>query len=232
MVGDRVTVKFRVQLWNRVGVDDDVFIGPNMTFTNDLFPRSKLYRETFLKPHIKAGASIGWGVILPGLTIGEKAMVGAGSVVTKTVPTGSVVRLANLWLKGCLAAAVGLDLSCEAYRRTLYQPYGVHVQRNSAPVITGTTTQIARTVDALTALLQLVTAAVVATGLLAGLLLIDWAVALGAAALFGSVYGLLAITTRKELELISQRIASAAKQKIKALQEGLGAIRDVLLDGN
>ena len=144
----------------------------------------------------------------------------------------AVVRLANLWLNGRLAAAVGSDLSCEAYRRTLYQPYGVHVQRNSAAVITGTITQIARTVDALTALLQLVTAAVVATGLLAGLLLIDWAVALGAAALFGSVYGLLAITSRQELQRNSQRIAAAAKQQIKALQEGLGAIRDVLLDGN
>jgi len=142
------------------------------------------------------------------------------------------IRIANLWLNGRLAAAVGSDLSCEAYRRTLYQPYGVHVQRNSAAVITGTTTQIARTVGALTALLQLVTAAVVATGLLAGLLLIDWAVALGAVALFGSVYGLLAITSRKELHRNGQRIAAAAKQQIKALQEGLGAIRDVLLDGN
>lgn len=144
----------------------------------------------------------------------------------------AVVRLANLWLNGRLAAAVGSDLSCEAYRRTLYQPYGVHVQRNSAAVITGVTGQIARTVGALTSLLQLVTAAVVAVGLLAGLLLIDWAVALGAAALFGSVYGLLAITSRKELQLNGQRIAAAAKQQLQALQEGLGAIRDVLLDGN
>jgi ABC-type multidrug transport system fused ATPase/permease subunit len=144
----------------------------------------------------------------------------------------AVVRLANLWLNGRLAAAVGSDLSCEAYRRTLYQPYGVHVQRNSAAVITVTTTEIGRTVAALTSLLQLVMAAVVAVGLLAGLLLIDWAVALWAAALFGGVYGLLAITSRKELERNSQRIAAAAKQQIKALQEGLGAIRDVLLDGN
>ena len=69
-------------------------------------------------------------------------------------------------------------------------------------------------------------------GLLTGLLLIDWAVALVAAALFGSVYGLLAITTRRELHRNSQKIAVAAKRQIKALQEGLGAIRDVLLIGN
>lgn len=92
VVGDRVTVKCGVQLWDGLRVEDDVFIGPNVTFTNDLFPRSKRYPETFLQTRIKAGASIGGGaVILPGLTIGEKAMVGAGSVVTKSVPAGAVV---------------------------------------------------------------------------------------------------------------------------------------------
>ena len=144
----------------------------------------------------------------------------------------ALIRLANLWLIGHLSATVGSDLSCEAYRRTLYQPYSVHVRRNSAAVITGTTTQIGRTVSALTSLLQLLTSAVVAVGLLAGLLLIDWKVALAAAALFGSAYGLLAITARNQLRLNSQKISEAARQQIKALQEGLGAIRDVLLDGN
>ena len=167
-----------------------------------------------------------------GFTEASELLLPATLAFAVAAVLAAVVRLANLWLNGRLAAAVGSDLSCEAYRRTLYQPYGVHVQRNSAAVITGTTTQIIRTVQALTALLQLVTAAVVAVGLLAGLLLIDWAVALGAAALFGSVYGLLAVTSRQELQRNSQRIAAAAKQQIKALQEGLGAIRDVLLDGN
>jgi UDP-2-acetamido-3-amino-2,3-dideoxy-glucuronate N-acetyltransferase len=92
VVGDRVTVKCGVQLWDGLQVEDDVFIGPNVTFANDLFPRSKRYPESFLVTHLKAGASIGGGaVILPGLTIGEKAMVGAGSVVTKSVPARSVV---------------------------------------------------------------------------------------------------------------------------------------------
>jgi len=144
----------------------------------------------------------------------------------------AVVRLTNLWLNGRLAAAVGSDLSCEAYRRTLYQPYGVHVQRNSAAVITGTTSQLYLTVVALNSLLQLITSAVVAAGLLTGLLLIDAPVAVAAAALFGSAYGVLAITTRRELRLNGQRIAEASNQQLKGLQEGLGAIRDVLLDGS
>jgi ATP-binding cassette subfamily B protein len=167
-----------------------------------------------------------------GFTQASELLLPATLAFAVATVLAALIRLANLWLNGRLAAAVGSDLSCEAYRRTLYQPYGVHVQRNSAAVITGTTTMIIRTVLALTALLQLITAAVVATGLLAGLLLIDWAMALGAAALFGSVYGLLAISSSMELQRNSQRIAAAGKQQIKALQEGLGAIRDVLLNGN
>ena len=92
VVGDRVTVKCGVQLWDGLRLENDVFIGPNVTFTNDPFPRSKHYPNLFPQTRIKAGASIGGGaVILPGLTIGEKAMVGAGSVVTRSVPAGAVV---------------------------------------------------------------------------------------------------------------------------------------------
>jgi ABC-type bacteriocin/lantibiotic exporter with double-glycine peptidase domain len=167
-----------------------------------------------------------------GFTAASDLLLPATLAFAAATVLAALIQLANLWLNSRLAAAVGSDLSCEAYRRTLYQPYGVHLQRNSATVITATTTQIARTVVALTSLLQLTTAAVVALGLLTGLLLIDWAVALGAAALFGIVYGLLAITARQELRRNTQLIAAAAKQQIKALQEGLGAIRDVLLEGN
>lgn len=92
IIGDRVTIKSGVQLWNGLRIEDDVFIGPNVTFTNDLFPRSKQYPEVFAETIVKSAASIGAGaVILPGITIGRRAMVGAGSVVTKSVPDGAVV---------------------------------------------------------------------------------------------------------------------------------------------
>lgn len=142
----------------------------------------------------------------------------------------ALVRLTNLWLSGRLAAAIGSDLSCEAYRRTLYQPYEVHVQRNSAAVITGTTSQIGLTVVALNSVLQLITSVVVAVALLLGLLLINTSVALASAALFATAYALLAYTSRRELRSNSLKIAEASTQQLKALQEGLGAIRDVLLD--
>ncbi len=92
VVGDRVTVKCGVQLWDGVELEDDVFVGPNATFTNDRFPRSREYPEAFLKTVVRQGASIGANAtILPGLTIGKRAMVGAGAVVTKDVPANAVV---------------------------------------------------------------------------------------------------------------------------------------------
>ena len=98
-VGDRVTVKSGVYLWSGIRLEDDVFIGPNVTFTNDKFPRSKVYPEKFLSTIVEKGASVGGGaVLLPGITIGQGAMVGAGAVVTKSVPpyaivTGSPARI-------------------------------------------------------------------------------------------------------------------------------------------
>ncbi len=92
IVGDRVTIKSGVQLWDGLRVENDVFIGPNATFTNDIFPRSKQYPEKFLITVIQEGASIGANAtILPGITIGKKAMIGAGAVVTKDVPNNALV---------------------------------------------------------------------------------------------------------------------------------------------
>lgn len=90
-IGDNVTVKSGVQLWDGVTLEDNVFIGPNVTFTNDKFPRSKVYPEQFLRTVIKKGASVGANsTILAGVTIGENAMIGAGSVVTHDVPANEV----------------------------------------------------------------------------------------------------------------------------------------------
>jgi UDP-2-acetamido-3-amino-2,3-dideoxy-glucuronate N-acetyltransferase len=92
VVGDRVTIKSGVQLWDGVTLGDDVFVGPNATFTNDPFPRSRQRPTSFPRTFVCNGASIGANAtILPGLTIGEAAMVGAGAVVTKDVPPEAIV---------------------------------------------------------------------------------------------------------------------------------------------
>jgi len=92
VIGDNVTVKSGVYLWDGTRIEDDVFIGPNATFTNDPMPRSKVYPDVFKGILVQKGASIGANAtILPGITIGCNAMVGAGAVVTKDVPAGAVV---------------------------------------------------------------------------------------------------------------------------------------------
>lgn len=91
-VGDRVTVKCGVQLWDGVTLEDDVFVGPNATFTNDPFPRSRHHNHQLGRTLVRQGASIGANAtILPGLTIGKNAMVGAGAVVTRDVPPNAIV---------------------------------------------------------------------------------------------------------------------------------------------
>jgi UDP-2-acetamido-3-amino-2,3-dideoxy-glucuronate N-acetyltransferase len=92
VIGDRVTIKSGVQLWDGLRVEDDVFIGPNATFANDPFPRSKRHPDRFLTTMLGRGCSIGAGAtVLGGVTIGAEAMVGAGAVVTRDVPPFAIV---------------------------------------------------------------------------------------------------------------------------------------------
>lgn len=92
VVGDDVTIKCGVQLWDGIRIGNSVFVGPNATFTNDRFPRSKIYPVSFANTVVEDGASIGANAtILPGVRIGRGAMIGAGAVVTKDVPPYAVV---------------------------------------------------------------------------------------------------------------------------------------------
>lgn len=118
-IGNRVTVKCGVQLWDGITLEDDVFVGPNATFTNDPFPRSKEYPKSLSKTIVQQGASIGGNAtILPGLTIGSKAMVGAGAVVVYDVPPNAIVV-------GNPARIVGYTKSSQSSQRqidTLHEP--------------------------------------------------------------------------------------------------------------
>ncbi|MCG3886789.1 N-acetyltransferase [Photobacterium leiognathi] len=92
VIGNNVTIKSGVYLWDGLRIEDYVFIGPCVAFTNDKAPRSKQYPKAFLTTTVKKGASIGANAtILPGVTLGEYCMVGAGAVVTKDVPAYAVV---------------------------------------------------------------------------------------------------------------------------------------------
>lgn len=183
-------------------------------------------QQLWQMPAVKSLAGL-LAILRPsGLLLPATVLFGTAAVLA------AAVRLMNLWLNGRLAAAIGSDLSCEAYRRTLHQPYAVHVKRNSSGVITATTTMIGETVLVLNLTLQLTTGAVVTVGLLLALFLADWQVASIASSVFGSAYWLLFVSTRRRFADNSAVVAEASQQQLKALQEGLGAIRDVLLDGS
>lgn len=135
VVGDRVTVKCGVQLWSGVELEDDVFVGPNATFTNDRFPRSKQWLDSHPRTIVRAGASIGANAtILPGLEIGRGAMVGAGAVVTRSVPphavvTGNPARIQGYVDSEPAVATTATVPSGSEPGRTPLGVRGVHIER-------------------------------------------------------------------------------------------------------
>ncbi len=176
---------------------------------------------------IVAGVALAWGItsadqlVLP-LTV---AFIAAALIA-------GAIRILLLWASTRLAVASGADLSIEVYRRTLYQPYRVHVARNSSEVISGITNKVNGVVfGVLLPLLTLVSSTVLLVAIMFVLIAIDPVVASVAAVGFGASYALITWMSRRRLHRNSQRIAYEQTQVVKALQEGLGGIRDVLLDG-
>ena len=142
------------------------------------------------------------------------------------------MRILVTWLSTRLTFAGGADLSIEVYRRTLYQPYHVHVARSSSEMISGITGKVGHTtLGVLLPLLTLISSVVLLVAIMSALIAINPVVAIVATAGFGAMYGLITWLTRRRLDRNSQIIAREHTQVVKALQEGLGGIRDVLLDG-
>lgn len=143
-----------------------------------------------------------------------------------------VVRLLALRASIALANAIGSDLSIEVYRRTLYQPYAVHLQRNSSDTISAVATEVDQVVNLLQGLLQLLSAGLVSLGIVAVLLSLNPGVSLALALVVGGGYGLVMVSSRRRLRRLGPAILADQSQRIRSLQEGLGAIRDVILDGS
>jgi len=169
---------------------------------------------------------------LLGLKDFDYVLPAASIAFAATAICATFLRLLNLWLDGRLVAAVGSDLSCEVYRRTLYQPYEFHIQQNTSKVITSVTTQINFTIVSLKSFLRLVASCVLSLSIVSALLVIDIKATLISVFLFSAAYGLLVVSARRKLKENSSKITDASRRQIKALQEGLGAIRDVILDNS
>jgi ABC-type multidrug transport system fused ATPase/permease subunit len=176
---------------------------------------------------IVADVALAWGI-----TSADQLVLPITVTFAVAALMAGVIRIILLWATTQLAVVSGADLSIEVYRRTLYQPYWVHASRNSSETISGITGKVDITVfGVLLPLLQLVSSIVLLVGIIIALIFINPMVALITTTGFGIVYGLLTWLTRRRLKRNSQRISYEYTQVIKPLQEGLGGIRDVLLDG-
>jgi ABC-type multidrug transport system fused ATPase/permease subunit len=167
-----------------------------------------------------------WGITSP------DQLVWPLTVAFALVAIGAgAIRTLVLWCTTRLSYASGAEISMDVYRRTLYQPYQVHVARNSSVIISGITTKVHEAVNVLYLLLTATSSALSGLAIVVALIAIDPLVAAVATLSFGASYGLTTWLCRRSLRRNSHRIAYEQTQLVKAIQEGLGGIRDVLLDG-
>lgn len=175
--------------------------------------------------------ALAWAVQAMGITSGAELVLPLTIGFAVAALAAGALRLLLLWVSIRLSNATGADLSIEVYRRTLYQPYSVHVARSSSEIISGITQKVGTATSVLISVVTVITSAALFVAIMATLLAVDPTVAIIAALSFGSAYGVIAWLTRRRLVCNSRCIAQEQTQVVKALQEGLGAIRDILLDG-
>jgi ATP-binding cassette, subfamily B, bacterial PglK len=172
-------------------------------------------------------------VLAWGITSADQLMLPLTVLFAAAALVAGAIRIILLWASTRIAFASGADLGIEVYRRTLYQPYRVHVVRNSSEVISGMTTKVNSVVfDVMLPVLMLVSSTILLVAIISTLIIIDPMVASIAVVGFGVSYAFITWMSRRRLHRNSQRIAEEQIQVVKALQEGLGGIRDVLLDGS
>ena len=196
-------------------------IGAVLPFLAVLTAPERIFQLSAAQPFIKALGMKNPSQLLLPLTIifGLAALLSGG------------VRLFLLWASTRLSYATGADLSISIYRRTLYQPYSVHVARNSSEIINGISTKTNTVIYTFTSILNLISSIIILLAILITLVSVDPVIALAAFGGFGLLYALIIKITQSRLVVNSQRIAHESTQVIKSLQEGLGGIRDVLIDG-
>lgn len=189
-----------------------VLTNPEAVFKNDIVRRLA----------VLAGVTTPHGMLLPFTVLFAVAALLSG-----------VMRLLQNWANTRVSFATGADLSIALYRRTLYQPYAVHVSRNSSQIINAVSAKVMGLVtSAIIPVTTMLTTSILLISIMAALIVIDPVIALSAFGGVGVMYALIIKLTRLRLKENGQIIARESTQVIKSLQEGLGGIRDVLIDGN
>ena len=203
------------------GLAEIVSLGAVVPFLTVLADPERLWRQPLIRSIAESrGLTEPGQMLLPATVLFAASAIAAG-----------VIRLVNLWLSGRVAAGTGSDLSQEAYRRTLYQPYSVHVARNSAMITTAVLSHVDGLIyGVLNPLLNVALNAAVIVAIALGLVLIDPWVAFLTVLAFGGAYVTISKATKTSLADNSRQQAASAQALVQNVQEGLGAIRDVLLD--
>ena len=197
-------------------------IGAALPFLAVLTSPEKLFEHTAAQPLIQAlGATAPSQLLLP-LTIA----FGAAALFA------GIIRLLLLWASTRLSFAIGADLSLKIYRNTIYQTYSVYCTQNSSEIISGTSTKVYTAINILNQVLTFIGSIVILIITLAALFTIDFVTALAIFGSFGLIYASIISLTRKQLLTDSQRISHESSNVIKIVQEGLGSMRDVLIDGS
>ena len=198
-----------------------ISIGAILPFLAVLTDPDRIFNYPSVQPFIHvAGLTSPTQLLLP-LTI----LFGIAALIS------GAIRLLLLWASTRLSFATGADLSIIVYRRTLYQPYSVHVARNSSEIINGISGKTAAVISTVVAILNLISSVTILLAILFTLLSVDPLIALSAFGGFSLIYTVIIKITKSRVLLNSQLIARESTQVIKSLQEGLGGIRDVLIDG-
>jgi len=196
-------------------------IGAVLPFLGVLTVPARVFEHPAIQPFIQA----------LGLTTPDQLLLPLTVAFGLAALIAGAIRLLLLWASTRLSFATGADLSINIYRRTLYQPYVVHVARNSSEVINGISGKTNGVITTIMMFLNLIGSSVILVAILIALLVVDPVIALAAFGGFGLIYVIVIRITRDQLLIDSQRIAYESTEVIKSLQEGLGGIRDVLIDG-
>lgn len=199
-----------------------VSVGAVLPFLGVLMAPEKVFEHHLTQPIIR----------IFGLVEAHQLLLPLTAIFILAALFSGAMRLILLWAQTRLSFAIGADFSADIYKKTLYQPYSVHVSRNSSQVIAGISGKSNAVVhQVLLPVLSITSSSLLLAGILLALIVIDPIVAFAAFAGFGSLYALIVLITKKRLTRDSQRISYESNQVIKSLQEGLGAIRDILIDG-
>jgi ATP-binding cassette, subfamily B, bacterial PglK len=198
-------------------------IGAVLPFLAVLTAPERIFQLPAAQPFIRAAGMTSASQLLLPLTI----IFGIAALLS------GAMRLMLLWASTRLSFATGADLSISIYRRTLYQPYAVHIARNSSEVINGISTKASGVIySIIVPSLTLISSSIMLIAILMALFVVDPVIALAAIGGFGVIYGIIIKLTRKQQFINSRCMARESTQVIKSLQEGLGGIRDVLIDGS